>query len=290
MKRPRGGSSAGGHEQRRPDHRVELEDVLREELQVGGPQGGGEVLPRPRVGRRRVVVEQRVDPHVDDVGRIPRHGDPPGDVGPRDGDVLDGLRDAPRLVEPVRRTHEGRVRVVQREQPVAVGRQPKEPVLLLDPFHRAAMLRAVAPVEQVVLRVERLARRAVPPAVRPLVDVTGLVDALEHRLHAGGVLRVGGADEEVVRQPERSPQLPEPGGDHVGVLLRGPPEGLRGARDLVAVLVGPGQEERVVAELAVVTGEDVGHDRGVRVTDVRLCVHVVDRGRDVETAAHLTRV
>ena len=53
-------------------------------------------------------------------------------------------------------------------------------------------------------------------------------------------------------------------------------------RDRLAVLVGAGQEEDVLAALAHVAGEDVGRDRRVRVPEVRLGVDVVDRRRDVE--------
>ena len=39
--------------------------------------------------------------------------------------------------------------------------------------------------------------------------------------------------------------------------------------DRLAVLVGAGEEEHVLAALAHVPGEDVGADRGVRVPEVR---------------------
>ena len=52
-------------------------------------------------------------------------------------------------------------------------------------------------------------------------------------------------------------------------------------RDRLAVLVGAGQKEHVLAPLAHVAGEDVGGDRRVRVTEVRLGVDVVDRRGDV---------
>ena len=59
-------------------------------------------------------------------------------------------------------------------------------------------------------------------------------------------------------------------------------------RDRLAVLVGAGEEEDVLAALAHVPGEDVGGDRRVRVAEVGLGVDVVDRGGDVEAGvAHL---
>ena len=64
--------------------------------------------------------------------------------------------------------------------------------------------------------------------------------------------------------------------------LRGVAGGLGGPRDLCAVLVGAGQKEDILAALTVMTREDVGHDRGIRMPDMRVCVHVVDRRGDVE--------
>ena len=59
------------------------------------------------------------------------------------------------------------------------------------------------------------------------------------------------------------------------------PERLGRLRDRLAVLVGAREEEDVLAALAHVPREHVGGDRRVRVAEVRLAVHVVDRGGDV---------
>ena len=71
------------------------------------------------------------------------------------------------------------------------------------------------------------------------------------------------------------------------------PEPLGGLRDRLPVLVGAGQEEHVLAALAHVPGEDVGADRRVRMAEVGLGVHVVDRrghveGHGEETTARAT--
>ena len=59
--------------------------------------------------------------------------------------------------------------------------------------------------------------------------------------------------------------------------------------DFLAVLVGPGQEEHVVAHQAVRARDRVGHHRRVRVAEVRLRVDVVDRRGDVEAAHDVRR-
>ena len=74
---------------------------------------------------------------------------------------------------------------------------------------------------------------------------------------------------------------PEPLRVAVGELARLDALALGRLRDRLAVLVGAGQEEHVLAALAHVAGEDVGADRRVRVAEVGLGVDVVDRRGDV---------
>ena len=61
----------GGQAERRPDHRVELEDVLRHHVQVGGPEALGQVLALAGEGQRRDVVEERVEPDVHPLLGVP---------------------------------------------------------------------------------------------------------------------------------------------------------------------------------------------------------------------------
>ena len=89
----------------------------------------------------------------------------------------------------------------------------------------------------------------------------------------------GGADVVVVGDAHALPERLELGGDLVGELLRRDAGGGGAALDLLAVLVGAGEEEGVVAEEAVAAGDDVGGDGGVGVADVRARVDVVDGGR-----------
>ena len=61
----------GRQQERRPVHRVELEDVLGDDVEARGPVALGQVLALARVGERRVVVEERVPPHVDHLLGVP---------------------------------------------------------------------------------------------------------------------------------------------------------------------------------------------------------------------------
>ena len=108
----------------------------------------------------------------------------------------------------------------------------------------------------------------------------------DERLHGRLVLVVGGTDEEVIARAQHAAHLAEAGRQRVCVLLGRTPGLLGGARNLGAMLVGACQEEHVLAALAVVPRQNVGHDRGVRVAHMRVRIHVEDRCRDEEAAGH----
>ena len=82
------------------------------------------------------------------------------------------------------------------------------------------------------------------------------------------MLGVGRADEEVVARAQLRRERLEALGVAVGELLRLDAERVRGVGDRLAVLVGAGQEEHLLAALAVVASHHVGGDRRVRVAEM----------------------
>ena len=137
------------------------------------------------------------------------------------------------------------------------------------------------PVDDLRLRLERFAAHAVEARVYVLVDVARVVDALQEVGDERLVPLVGRADEEVIGGLDPPWHLLPGADDAVGVLLGCEPLLLRDVGDLRRMLVHPRQEKRVLSALPVVPDEDVGSDRRVRVPDMGLRVHVVDRCRHV---------
>ena len=177
------------------------------------------------------------------------------------------------------------------EERVVVLGEAEEEVGLADlarlgPVQGTSSLRV-----QVLLVLELLAALAVEPDVllaeqhrRSGLGAARVPQAAEQLLHRQLVALVRGADELVVRHSQRLPGLHEGGRDRVHEGLRGLAGLGRGARDLLAVLVGAGQEEGLVAALAVRAGEAVGQHLLVGVAQVGAPVHVVDGGGDVEAS------
>ena len=189
------------------------------------------------------------------------------------------------LVQAEIRLDELRVLVVELDQPVLVGGQPEEIALLLQlhqlvgqPLGLHLLGLGLGDVGLVADRVE--------PLVGVLVDVPGAQQlaepVLDHRL----VLGVGGAHEVVVVMPMRSQRFAEVGHHLVGQGLGRDAPGRGGLLDLLAVLVGAGEEIHLLAHHPPVPRDHVRQHGGVGVADVGLVVHVVDGGGDVEASGH----
>src|SRR5208283_5127674 len=84
---------------------------------------------------------------------------------------------------------------------------------------------------------------AVLPGIRAFVDVTVVANHAEEMLYAFLVPVFRGADEVVVRNPHPVPEFSELGRNFIRILLRSFACGLRGALDLLTMLVGAGQKK-----------------------------------------------
>ena len=163
------------HQHRRPDDAVEPRDVLAHDVQVGRPPFLEQRLVRP-VADGGCVVDEGVRPDVDDATRVGGQRDAPRLPGAAHRDVVEAALEKPQdLVAADLRLEEMRVGCVVIEQRLAVSGQAEEVVLLLEPLRRALVNRTIA-CDQILLRLERLARDAVPALVVALVEVAGLRD------------------------------------------------------------------------------------------------------------------
>jgi hypothetical protein len=231
-----------------------------------------------RVAQRRHVVEKGVEPHVHHLPEIPRQTNPPGQLRPRQRDVLQAAADErERLVVAGLRAHEIRPLGVQALELLLERREPEEPVLLALALERDLVDRTGLARPELELALEVGAARAVPALVDPLVHEAVVVDELDDLLDLRLVLGIARADEEVVGDVDLRQELLELRRVAVHQLARLDAQLLRRLCHRLAVLVGPGEEEHVFRALPHVPGEDVRRDGRVRVPEVGLRVDVVDR-------------
>ena len=178
------------HQHRRPIHGMEPQDVLPDEMDVGGPHAREPLRVRAVPGRREVVRE-RVEPDVADVVRVPRQRDPPAEVRPADREVLEASADQRQDLVAAGLGLDGlRMPLVVLQEPVRVGGEPEEVVLLPHALDGPTVDRA-HPVHELVLRVVRLARDAVQALVVPDVDVLSPVLVTRPAGAAGPPVRAG---------------------------------------------------------------------------------------------------
>ena len=97
---------------------------------------------------------------------------------------------------------------------------------------------------------------------------------------------LGGPDEIVVGDVEPLPESLEPLHHPVSKLLRGLPALSGGLLHLLTVLIGPREEEAIVARHPLVTGQHIGGYGGIGMADMRDIVHVVDGCGHVEGLPH----
>ena len=277
--------SIAGHEHRGPDNGVEADDLLADKVHIGGPVFVEIVVSVVLEAERGHVVEQRVDPDVDNVAgvKIDRHA--PREAGTGDAEILqtgvdevvDHFVDAGLRLEEIRLGQE-------LAHAVCVLGEAEEIRLLLRVVHLAAAVGAFAVLE-LALGPEALAGGAVFALVGALIDVAVFIHLLEDLLNGGDVVIVGRADEAVVRDVHQLPQVEHAlgaGDDVVDELLRRDAGGLRLFLDLLAVLVRAGQEHHIAALKALIARHRVGRHGAVAVADVQLRRGVVDRRRDIK--------
>jgi hypothetical protein len=276
------------HQEGRPVDRVEADDVLADQVQVGRPELrhlGGFV----GIAEAGEVVGQRVDPHVHHVVLAAGHLDAPVEAGAADREVAQpALDEAPDLVQAARRAHEVGIVAVEREQRLLVLRQAEEPGFLDRPFDRRALRRELfAPLalRQLALVVIGLVAHRVPALVAVEVEVAVRLHRPPDRLARAVVLVLGGAEEAVVGNSRRSNRARK-WFDISSPVARGDAQLARLLRHLEPVLVGPGLEAHLAAHQPLEAGDDVGRDRLVGMADVRLAVGIMDRGGDVVGLSH----
>ena len=93
---------------------------------------------------------------------------------------------------------------------------------------------------------------------------------------------VGGTDKAIVADVQQLPQILDGSNDLVHILLGGD-AGIGGLiLDLLAVLIGAGQEHDVVALHPLKAGQRIAGHGGVAVADMQLIAGVIDRGGDIK--------
>ena len=169
------------HQERWPVHRVEANDVLADDVQIGRPETP---IPVGLIGEAdaRDVIGERIDPDVHHVIGGVRYLHAPVESGARDREVLQAAFDeAHHLIAACVRADEIGLALIERQKLVLIGRQPEKIGLFLDPFHRRA-LRAATDIVLAdggfVLAVVGLVAHRIPAGIDVDIDIAVLLHAI----------------------------------------------------------------------------------------------------------------
>ena len=177
--------------------------------QARRPEPLRQVLARARERERRVVVQQRVPPDVEDLLGVPRDRDAPAEAAAAERDVLQAaLDERERLVVAHARLDEVGALGEQALERLLERRQPEEPVVLVLARQRDLVDRAGVALGDLALGLEVRAARAVPALVHALVGVAVVLHARQDLLDLRDVARVARADEEVVASRRAAARAP----------------------------------------------------------------------------------
>ena len=279
---PLGQGQIQSHQHGRPQNGVEAQDLLAHHVQVGRPELVVVVIGLVAVAQRGDIVAQGVHPHIHGVLGVKGDRDAPLDRGTGHTGVLQALLDeGDHLVLAALGLDELGVLLVELQQAVSILAGLEEIGFLVGIVDLTAAVRALA-VHQLAVGPEALAGLAVVADVLALVDVALLVQLGKDLLAGLHVVVVGGADEAVVADVQQLPQILDGGYDLVHILLGGH-TGIGGlVLDLLAVLIGAGQEHDVIALHPLEACQCVAGDSSIAVADVQLVAGVVDGSGDVE--------
>ena len=269
------------HEHDGPNDGVETDDFLPHQVHIGRPEfleffrivhdaGSGE------------VVHQCVEPYVHHVLRVEGHLDAPGEAGARYAQVFQAaLHELDHFISAGFRLDEGRVFFDVFHPTVSILGHFEEIGFFTDSLQRAAAVGADVIFVELIFRPEGFAGDAVPAFVLAFVNVALVIGALEEHLHHLLVAFFGGADEVVIGNIEFLPQLLEHSHDFIGVLDRCDAGFFGLLLDLLAVLVGAGQEQYIVAVKALETSHAVCDGCAIGMSDMQLRAGVVNRSGDI---------
>ena len=265
---------------------VEAHDFLAHQMHVGGPVFLEQLVVIGAVAQGGDVIGQGVDPHIHGMLGVEVHGHAPLHAGAADAQILQaGLEE---IVDHFIGALGGLDKLGMGfdvvDHPVLILAHTEEIAFLLHGLAGAAAVRThllAILVHQLGGGPEGFAGGAVHAFVFGLVNVALLVELAEDFLDDPGVAVFRGADEIVVVDVHQLPQLLGFGHDLVHVLDGGHARFGGLLLDLLAVLVGAGEEVGVIPLHLLEPGHGVGGHGGVGVADGHVAGGVVDGRGDV---------
>ena len=190
------------------------------------------------VNQRCDVIDDRVEPNVNDVSRVVGHGNSPVKRRARNAQVFKSLLDEINHVVAAR-SRDDKFRMIfdMFQKRVGIFRQPEEIRFLGNFFNGAVTIGTTAVFVELQFRPIRFAGRAIKSGVFAFVNVAVRLNAFKNFLHNFFVTRLTRANKIVIRDVELLPKLLEVGDNRVDIFKRSFSLSLRGTLNFLPVFV-----------------------------------------------------
>ena len=261
------------HQEDGPVDRMEADDILADQMQVGGPQL---LILLAAVSVRIItdsgdVVGQSIQPHINHMSVVKIHRNAPFEGGSGHAQILQAGQQevVHHLVLAGHGLDELRMFINMRNQPVRILAHFEKVSLFLRRLHLASAVGALS-VHQLGLGPEGFTGRAVKSFIISLINISLIIQPLENLLHLLYVRLVRGADEFVIGGSHQIPQALHLACHLVHIFLRGYSRLLSLQLDLLTVLVRSGLEEHIIAVLPLESGDAVRQHGLIGVSDMGL--------------------
>ena len=271
------------HEHGGPDDGMESHDLLADEMDIRRPVFLIEAIILRAVAKGGDIVGERIHPDVDDMLRVERDRHAPGKRRAGHAQVFQTGLD--KVIEHLIAAGGGlqklRMLLKKLDQLILIFGKAKEIRLLGRAPDLAPTVWALT-VDELRLRPEGFAGRAVPALIGAFVDIALVIELLEDFLNGLFMIIVRRADEFIIGNIHQLPKIFDPGYNVIDILLRRDPRGLRLFLNLLAVLVRAGEEHHVVPLNPFIPRHGIRHHGAVSVADVQIIRRIVDRRGDIK--------
>ena len=272
------------HQEDRPVNGMETDDVFSDQMQVCRPQlvellGAVSVTV---ITDSSDVVGQCIQPYIGNVLRVEGYRDSPGEGGSGYTEILQSRKKevVHHLVLSGNRLDELRMGVDIIDQSRCIFAHFEEICLFFCRGNRASAVRAFS-VYKLGLGEEGFTRCTVKTFIISFVDISLIVQFFEDFLYLCLVIGVGGTDEFVVGRIHQIPDSLDLGGYVIYEFFWCDACLFCFQLDLLAMLIGSGLEEYIVALLTFEAGDAVCEYDLVGVSNVRLAGCIGNRRGDI---------
>ena len=220
---------------------METDNLLSDKMKVGRPEFF-KFLRIIQITGSRYIICQGIEPHVNNVFRIPRHFDPPIKGCTRYTEIFKtALNESNHFITARFGLNKIRIFFNESEPSVGVFIKAEEVAFFFYQFQRATAVGAnMFTVRQLIFRPERFIRRAIPAFILGFINIAVIKGTLHQSLNNLFMTRLSRSNEIIVGNVEPFPQFFEKCNNFIDIFDRLHTFGFGSTLNFLAVFIRTG--------------------------------------------------